>query len=513
MSLRIYTNLQSQMVQKNLTKSTNALNTAIERMTTGFKINHASDNAANYSITTDMSSKISSYKVAEENTAMGIDMVQTMSDNLDLISDLTTRLRALAEQAQNGTYGQASLDAINQEAEAIVSEINRIKSNAVYNDLNLFNSAETARVRGMKMYTTSVGSEGYVILNENGGVIATTGSASSVNDLRDWVRNTNLLLQPSSPGSASSATMEDVLHPQSGSASGAITLSEAFASGTVTGSTTYLISSIEDFYLIDDVSSSLLNIKYVQTADLDFTGQTSAVAPTNNYNQYDGNGYTISNVSNILTFVDGVSTSNALFCGSTDNLILRNIAIKNADDVSIIHVGLLENSYIFGEDVACSSSTGAIVNSYAGNSPEYTDWYTLTTGGETETEFNLQVGIGGDDSSRISFKSVSLGSLDSLISSGLQSSDSLAKIDEYLSKINEQQTQLGAIENRLESVMESINVNYENLVSSRSTLRDADIAETSSQYIKSQILQQASATLLATANQSPAMVLSLLQGL
>ena len=90
MSLRIYTNTQSMLVQKNMTKSTNALNTAIERMTTGFKINHASDNAANYSISTDMSSKLSSYGVAQENVNMGIDMVSTASSSLETISDLTS---------------------------------------------------------------------------------------------------------------------------------------------------------------------------------------------------------------------------------------------------------------------------------------------------------------------------------------------------------------------------------------------------------------------------------------
>ena len=79
--------------------------------------------------------------------------------------------------------------------------------------------------------------------------------------------------------------------------------------------------------------------------------------------------------------------------------------------------------------------------------------------------------------------------------------------------LSEKQTQLGAIENRLNSAIESIGTAYDNLVSSRSTLRDADIAKVSSQYIKNQILQQASATLLATANQTPALALQLLGGI
>ena len=135
--MKINTNLQSLMVQKNLSNSTTALNTAIERMTTGYKINHASDNAANYSISQNMTSQIQSYQVAEENTSMGLDMVQTASDSLSEIERLSTRLRALAVQAQNGTMGKDSISAINQEAAAITDEIMRIASNTGYNGIDL----------------------------------------------------------------------------------------------------------------------------------------------------------------------------------------------------------------------------------------------------------------------------------------------------------------------------------------------------------------------------------------
>ena len=79
-----------------------------------------------------------------------------------------------------------------------------------------------------------------------------------------------------------------------------------------------------------------------------------------------------------------------------------------------------------------------------------------------------------------------------------------------IKNINEKQTQLGSAYNRLESVIESIGVSIDNLTSTRSTIRDADIAEESSAYIRNQILQQAAATLLATANQTPSIALQLL---
>ena len=88
--------------------------------------------------------------------------------------------------------------------------------------------------------------------------------------------------------------------------------------------------------------------------------------------------------------------------------------------------------------------------------------------------------------------------------------DMLNKIDKVIKEISNRTTTLGAAQNRIDSAIESISVQSENITSSLSTLRDADIAKESSNYIQSQILQQAAATLLATANQTPSIALNLL---
>ena len=142
--LSINTNLSSLIAQQSMTGATDKLNEAIERMTTGFKINHASDNAANYSISTNMTTKINSYMVAEDNVAMGLDMLSTANGNLDQIGDKLTRLRSLATQASNCTYGATSLTAINAEANSLVDEINRLYTTAEYNGKKLF--VETIKI-------------------------------------------------------------------------------------------------------------------------------------------------------------------------------------------------------------------------------------------------------------------------------------------------------------------------------------------------------------------------------
>ena len=126
-------------------------------------------------------------------------------------------------------------------------------------------------------------------------------------------------------------------------------------------------------------------------------------------------------------------------------------------------------------------------------------------------ETTLQVGINSDASSSITFNTtVEYGSFDLLYGLKMEDAGTLELLDSIIKQVNEKQTEIGSIQNRLESVLEQVGIAYENLVSTQSTIRDADISKESSAYIRNQILQQASATLLATANQTPAIALQLL---
>lgn len=125
--------------------------------------------------------------------------------------------------------------------------------------------------------------------------------------------------------------------------------------------------------------------------------------------------------------------------------------------------------------------------------------------------FMLQVGIYSDEESQIKIETCfKLSPTEALRGIGGYDQDYLASIDKMIGEITLKQTELGAIQNRLVSALDEISIHYENLLSSRSTIRDADIAEVSSEYIRNQILQQASATLLSAANQSPSIALQLL---
>ena len=137
MALTINTNISSLVAQNNLAKATSSLNTAIERMTTGYKINHASDNAAGYSIARNWETQLGSLDVAADNAATGADMLTTLEDTYTLVTSHMQRVRDLTEQAANGTYGSQSLKAIQSEITARLEEVDRIAANCEFNGLKM----------------------------------------------------------------------------------------------------------------------------------------------------------------------------------------------------------------------------------------------------------------------------------------------------------------------------------------------------------------------------------------
>ena len=317
MSLTINTNMSSLVAQNSLNGATAQLNQAIERMTTGYKINHAGDNAAGYSIARNWEAQLGSLDIAADNAATGADMLSTLEDNYALISTHVQRIRDLTEQAANGTYGSQSKLAIKSEIVARLEEIDRIADNCEFSGQYMMNGDLAA-----KTVAIQVGTEG-------------TASKSQI-ELK----------------------------------------SDLFANADVT----------------------------------------------------------------------------SLFTIAADTSVVPNVAAYNP-----------------------------VVA--AGDRPE----------GMTEKEANRDK-IAKDCSGVSTYGAANM----------------LKYIDKVINTISSRVTTLGAAQNRIASAIESIGVQSENITSSLSTLRDADVAQESSNYLRAQILQQASATLLATANQAPSIALNLL---
>lgn len=143
----------SMILQSTLESSTIGLNKAIENLTTGFKLNHAKDNAANSSIVTDLNTKISSLLQVRNNTEDGMSLLSTAEGALENIQTLLERLRSITMQASNETNGSASLASLQKEADEIIAQINQIRENTEFGGLKLFytskieNSSNTGSVK------------------------------------------------------------------------------------------------------------------------------------------------------------------------------------------------------------------------------------------------------------------------------------------------------------------------------------------------------------------------------
>ena len=609
--LTINTNLSSFIVQSNLKTSTNGLNNAIERMTTGFKLNHAKDNAANYSISTSLTTKLGAYTIAEENAMMGLDMVQTASDSLSLISDKLSRMRALAIQAQNGTYGDTSLDAINVEANALAKEINRIQSSTEYNGRSLFKGTVKLPTASTTTYSAdSTASTSYapdLKPNADGFIKDVVKRDTSAMTSISTLSNDACIAS----GTYKIETKDDLLkfRKLAGHASGAefvlandIDMSgvdwkrSENASGITFDGNGYKIKGLNDtlFGLLENSEIKNLGLEEFSVAGAPLA---SEISDTGIFNCYTANGKVNNDPDTWFNMgaglvVDAEDGSSIYACWSNAEILCEDggfvaglVAAALNDDSDL----KLQNSFFSGSISGDSAlmaglvgvaqvvnikncfSSGSIVNQkvglssgllgYSGNAiienchtstalysasgdayiiacnSEGTDSYPLTVknvsydasvnpniplfiGDLTKitssglvdvsagNNTTLQVGIHSDDSSALSFNTYfNAGALEGL---NLSSSSCLSVIDDTIKRVNNKQTELGAIQNCLESVLESIGVNINNLTSTQSTIKDADVAELSSEYIRNQILQQASATLLATANQNPSIALQLI---
>ncbi|MEI3267611.1 MAG: flagellin [Candidatus Gastranaerophilaceae bacterium] len=584
--LNINTNLSSLVLQSNLKLSANGLNVAIERMTSGFRINHAKDNAANYAINTNLSTKISAYQVAEDNAIMGLDMVQTANSSLSQVSDILTRLRSLEMYVQNGTYGKGSLSAIKKEASALTAEISRILNNTEYGD-KLFTTPARETQSGFVNEVVHRDTSAMTTLesvDETVKLTSGTYSISSAKELAKLATMTNNALVGTGVEFVLGADI-DLSEYSNGEGWVSIGSNARFCAkfdgnGYVV-SNLYIMNSFnkKEYLGLFGFCGRGCEIKNLGIEDVDITtiGATGALAGyvenvtiSNCYvkrGKINGCGNAgglfghlagYDNISLVTDCYSDVSVTSTQYAGGISGL-MGNAIVRNCSSYSIIksltkeggaggitggcHISKktmsrasqIENCQVFNVNEELRGVIVAALVLQEGfdllpltiNNCSYDSCYKgCTVGGELYgavvlnniTTFagqalespSFQVGINGNESSKIGYSMDLL--LDGVELFGFLGEKQIGveSIDYYLKKIALKQTELGALENRLMSALEQIKVSYDNLVSTQSTIRDADIAEESSAYIRSQILQQASATLLAAANQSPSIALQLL---
>lgn len=144
MAIVVNTNLAALNIQNNLSSATEQMDKSMLRMSTGLKINSASDDAAGLAVSTKFETTLSSSKVASQNVQIGSNLLTTAEGNLGVIQKNLQRIRDLAEQSANGTYTQSDRIAMLNEAKQRVAEITRIAQSTDFNGKKLLDGTTSA---------------------------------------------------------------------------------------------------------------------------------------------------------------------------------------------------------------------------------------------------------------------------------------------------------------------------------------------------------------------------------
>ena len=183
MGLVVNTNVTSNIVQGNLAAANNAVNKSIERLSTGYKINRASDDAAGLAIAKGFESQERGTAVAKDNTQHGVNLLQTAEGDLDVIQDNLQRIRDLTVQAANGTYSSSEKAMLAQEVNARINEINRIATVSKFSDISLLDGSTTGQL--ILQVGANSGTENQ--LNISDALIKSTATALSANLTKSYV--------------------------------------------------------------------------------------------------------------------------------------------------------------------------------------------------------------------------------------------------------------------------------------------------------------------------------------
>src|SRR5574344_1519174 len=190
MALTINTNMSSLQAQHALSNATKALNKSIQRMTTGYKINSAGDDAAGYAVATKMKTNLESVSVAQSNAQLGSSMLSTVEQNYGVISTHLQSIRDLTEQAANGTYSSDSLNAIKSEINQRLSEVDRVTSSCEYNGIYLLNGTGDIATKGVNLQV-GITSSANSVINLDKSLFASCLSSSLTWQNKATVKNTD----------------------------------------------------------------------------------------------------------------------------------------------------------------------------------------------------------------------------------------------------------------------------------------------------------------------------------
>ncbi len=514
MALTVNTNIASLNTQRNLNSSSNALNTSLQRLSTGSRINSAKDDAAGLQISNRLTSQVNGLGVAVRNANDGISLAQTAEGALQQSTNILQRMRDLSLQSANGTNDATDRKALQKEVSTLQSELNRI--------------AETTTFGGRKVLDGSLASVDFQVGSNARETIGISITASSAKDLGSYnVKSSGTITGSASAIAADNTAGSNIVAV----AAGAITITgpdgQAATTNTIPadGSAADVAKAINAETTKTGVTAvasnkaelSALQFNGVVSFDLKGSNTTAATISTTVSDKTDLTG--LANVINAQTATTGI-TANAV--KGDGKLTLTNKDGSNIDIANFfVNDGSVAKAVSAAVTLTAFDETGAAANAVT-LTQDAIAASARTTGGSDSSlvvgNFSLSAlggfsvtGAGTDIilAADLSSKKTTVSSLNISTADGAQ--DAISVIDAALAQVDNVRSGLGAAQNRFENTISNLQNVSENVSAARGRIQDTDFAVETANLSKNQILQQAGTAILAQANQLPQAVLSLLR--
>lgn len=505
---------------------------ATEKLSSGYQINRAGDNAAGLAISEKMRSQIRGLSQATKNANDGISLIQTAEGGLNETHSILQRMRELANQSANGTYqDDTDREAIQLEVDALKSEIDRIASSTEYNGMKLLDGS----LGGSKAVTEFGAKYGIVdaastdlagsILTSNvaGAKVTIALGATKGGEAATWAADgKELVLNLVENETYSQDDIDKLIaNADSRKADGIVAdlslkLKNGVMSATKAESTDETVAGVRASAAANDIPTDLLSSA--------ISGFGDNIAITSN--SYGIDTRKISFVTDAQAGKENVTTTKADTAGAKDGEFVIHLSTgkeyTERDIQDLLKAEGLDYSITITDTNSPDGDVSVKFDTKTDDATKYQ--FTMDNGagiGKDEVAttgkgLTFQIGANGVEDQRVTLNvndmsSTAIGVANADVSTQDAANKAIEMVDTAVKTVSMQRAGLGALQNRLEYTVNNLTTTNENLTAAESQIRDTDMATEMINYTKNNILQQASQAMLAQANQQPQAILQLLQ--
>lgn len=497
----INTNALSLMAQNNLNKSQTDLGTAIQRLSSGKRINSAKDDAAGLAISNRFTSSIRGMTQAARNANDGISLAQTTEGALEEVTENMQRIRELTVQAKNGTNSQSDLDSIKKEIGTRLEEIGRVAEVTNFNGVNVFDGSreeitiqigdkdsDTINIKLNKLDLETLGLDTF--MDDFASIGVKVGSTSQYDQAA--------VVKGNGDSTGIEATISgETLTWEINQAGDSAFVNKAIGAANATDVEFHLNEKTGEVFAYDKVNDKLFKI---DTDQVTFKKVGTGAAAHAEISK----AITASAVTEV-----NEADKDMLLKGKTDVANMKRLDVGDTVTGATTDIPLTKeimediSTSLFGGDMATSKMKIFAADSSA---PAGT-YYAMDKDGAVKT-FTLAAdgSVAGQADARFGDAEAIQQGAGQLAAQKL-----LDNTDKAMTVVSDFRADLGAVQNRFSSIIANLNTNIINTTEARSRIMDADFSVEVSAMSRANILQQAGVSVLAQANQVPQNVLSLLR--